>query len=308
MTHITFVHGMCNKPPLEILLDVWERALRAGSGIDLGAGGVTTSMVYWADVMYDVPLTDPVEYESTAADTGIEPVDPVSMAWERGLDLGEKRWVAGLAAKLHVAIGVDEAAQVLQSPVESNLERIPLPWPVKRRLMKTLLRDIHHYLFNASHSPRPGRTYRVRDEVRQRMQSALAGGARQPGPHIVVSHSMGSVIAYDCLKRCGGPPVDALMTIGSPLGIDEVQDRLQPEWTRRDGFPRGRVRGAWINLFDALDPVTGLDPMVGNDYRDGGREVVEDIPEQNSGLWRHSISQYLAGARLRARLAALLGW
>jgi hypothetical protein len=308
VAHITFVHGICNKPPLEILLDIWERGLRTGDGLDLGANGVTTAMVYWADVLYDLPLTDPAEYEATCAETGIEPVDPVSMAWEKGLDLDEKRWVAALGAKLSVAIGVEEAAQVLQSPLERNLERIPLPWPVKRRLMKTLLRDVHHYLFNTPYSPRPGRTYRVRDEIRPRMQAALAEASGRPRPHIVMSHSMGTVIAYDCLKRLRGPGVDALITIGSPLGIDEVQDCLKPAWSRDDGFPRERVRGPWVNVYDPLDPVTGLDPVFANDYRKSGEEVVEDVHDANSGLWRHNISKYLGGAKLRARLASLLGW
>jgi hypothetical protein len=308
VSHLTLVHGMCNKPPLEILLDIWERALRADGGLDLAARGVTTTMVYWCDVLYDLPLTDPAEYENTSADTGLEPVDPVSMAWEKGLDLGEKRWVGALAAKVNVAIGVDEAAQVMQSPLERNLERIPLPWPVKRRLMKTLVRDVHHYLFDCAYSPRPGRTYRVRNEIRQRMQAALAAGADRSGPHIVIAHGMGGLIAYDCLKRLRGPAVDALMTIGSPLGIDEVQECLKPGWSRDDGFPGERVRSGWVNVYDMFDPITGPDPGVASDYRRRGEAVVEDIDDPNSGLWRHNVSKYLKGAKLRARLASLLGW
>jgi hypothetical protein len=306
VAHITFVHGICNKPPLEILLDIWERGLRTHGGLDLGARGVTTAMVYWCDVLYTLPLSEPAEYENTSADTGLEPVDPVSMAWEKGLDLSEKRWVAGLAAELNVAIGADEAAPSLQSPLERNLERIPLPWPVKRRLMKTVLRDAHHYLFDAAHSPRPGRTYRVRNEIRQRMQAALAAGSGKPPPHLVVAHGMGSVIAYDCLKQLAGPAVDALMTIGSPLGIDEVQDGLKPGWSRDDGFPHDRVRGVWVNVHDAFDPVIGPDPFVADDYRRGGEAVVEEVHEPNCGLWRHNICKYLAGAKLRARLTSLL--
>jgi pimeloyl-ACP methyl ester carboxylesterase len=56
-------------------------------------------------------------------------------------------------------------------------------------------------------------------------------------PHIVVSHSLGTVIAYDCLKRIPEcPAVDGLITLGCPLGLDEIQDKLQPGWTRADGF------------------------------------------------------------------------
>jgi hypothetical protein len=59
MPHVTFIHGILNKPPKEALLNIWNGALAAlvggDSGIDLGANGVSTSMVYWADVLYAQP-------------------------------------------------------------------------------------------------------------------------------------------------------------------------------------------------------------------------------------------------------------
>jgi hypothetical protein len=105
---------------------------------------------------------------------------------------------------------------------------------------------------------------------------------------------MGTVIAYDCLKRLDAcSEVDAFITIGSPLGLDEVQDKLQPGWTRSDGFPTSRVKGAWTNLFDRLDPVCGFDPLLANDYQGGATPKVEDIVVQNDGAWRHSATKYL---------------
>jgi hypothetical protein len=77
----------------------------------------------------------------------------------------------------------------------------------------------------------------------------------------VVSHSMGTIIAYDCLMHepdC--PPVDGLLTIGSPLAVDEVQDFF-PNWTRDDGFPSKKLHGPWVNVFDPLDVVAGADPQ-----------------------------------------------
>ena len=83
---------------------------------------------------------------------------------------------------------------------------------------------------------------------------------------------MGTVIAYDCLKRVGEcAAVDGLITIGSPLGLDEVQDKLQPGWSRDDGFPREKVGRGWVNLFDRLDPVCGFDPVLANDFRRAAR-------------------------------------
>ena len=105
---------------------------------------------------------------------------------------------------------------------------------------------------------------------------------------------MGTVIAYDCLKRVADcPGVDGLMTLGSPLGLDEIQDQLQPEWTRAAGFPHEKVSGGWVNVYDRLDPVCGFDPVLANDFCKGGAPIVEDIAVQNDGAWRHSLTKYL---------------
>ena len=143
--------------------------------------------------------------------------------------------------------------------------------------------------------------------IRGRMIAELKKGAAQPGPHIVVSHSMGTVIAYDCLKRVkDAPVVDGLMTIGSPLGLDEVQDKLRPEWTRDNGFPFEKVQGVWSNVYDKLDPVAGFDPNLANDFRRDAKTVVDDLNEQNYGSWRHDISKYMRGQHLREKLRGLL--
>jgi hypothetical protein len=309
MAHVTFVHGISNKPPHQQLTELWCRSLANSDGLDLGADGVTCSMVYWADVMYEAPLAEAAQ-ESATNEAAAEAVaaEPVDLGLAE-MSAAEKAWTARLAAKMAVPLAVEAAVEaVVPAPAREPLERVPLPWPVKERLMKKLLRDVHHYLFNVEHSPRAGATYRVQDEIRGRMIRALTEGAARPGPHIVVSHSMGTVIAYDCLKRVAGAPVVAgLMTIGSPLGLDEIQDKLRPEWSRDGGFPHERVRGGWVNVFDRLDPVAGFDPNLANDYRKGGETVVDDVNEQNQGTWRHDISKYLGGAQLRSKLRGLLG-
>jgi hypothetical protein len=308
MPHVTFIHGIANKPAADKLLDLWRRSLAESDGLDLGTDGVSSSMVYWADVMYPEPLQEAME-ESATDEASAEAVSPESP------DLGvenmsseEKRWVAELATKLAVPLVAEEAIEATPTPVREQLERIPLPWPVKERLMRRLLRDVHHYLFNVEFSPRPGETFKVQDEIRGRMIRALKDGAAKPGPHIVVSHSMGTVIAYDCLKRVADAPlVNGLITIGSPLGLDEIQDKLRPEWSRDDGFPHEKVHDRWVNVYDHLDPVAGFDPNFSNDYRRGGQKAVEDVNEQNFGKWRHNISKYLGGTQLRARLREMLG-
>jgi len=53
-SHIIFIHGLSNKPPVEDLRRVWIDALAEGvvedPGFDLGAAGVKDSFVCWADL------------------------------------------------------------------------------------------------------------------------------------------------------------------------------------------------------------------------------------------------------------------
>jgi len=313
MPHVTFIHGIANKPAQGKLLDLWTRALSHDNGLDLGAEGVTTSMIYWADVYYENPLDDEPGYENSELSESLdlalrrqEPEPEVRLS--EAQSAGEAAWVATLATKLNFAALVDETVSPPESEIGPEYERIPLPGWVKRWMMKTLLRDVHHYLFDAEFSPRPGDSYRVQEEIRSRFIAALQEGASKPGPHIIVSHSMGTVISYDCLKRVPEcPRVDGLITVGSPLGLDEIQDQLQPEWTRHDGFPNARLAGKWVNVYDSLDPVAGLDPNFANDYRRNGESIVTDINEQNWGKWRRDITKYLGGSKLRASLSDMLG-
>ena len=302
MPHVTFFHGIQNKPPAEALHQRWLRDLATG-GFDLGGEGVTSAMVYWADVLYGAPLNPLAPTTESTADTNVADTDgdlpgaPFASAEERA-------FVEGLSAKLDLAA---DDARPPGPPADPALERVPLPWWVKRRVLRALVRDAHHYLFDVEHEPRPGTRYRVRAEIRRR---ALDAFRRAPGdgPHVVVGHSLGSVIAYDVLKRADGcPPVDALLTLGSPLGIDEVQDRLQPEWTRPDGFPSGTVRDRWVNVSDPLDVVCLLDPTLSGDFRRAGAAVVEDLAVSNDGPSRHAFGAYARQPVLVGRLADLLG-
>ena len=308
MAHVTFIHGIANKPAPDVLQQLWLDGLARESGLDLPARGVSVAMVYWADVLYPAPLTEEEITESLGgAVPALEGV--TSAAAPLAKTPKEAELIAGLALSFGMVSGIAEVVSPLttSAPVEEATERIPLPGFVKKRVMEAYLRDVHHYLFNVEFSPRPGESFKVRDEIRARFVKALTAGQQRPGPHVVVSHSMGTVIAYDCLKQVAGcPAVDGLMTVGSPLGLDEVQDGLTPGWTRENGFPSDRLSGEWVNVFDRLDPVAGFDPQLASDFLKDHTRMVTDIHEPNFGRWRHDISKYLRGLKLRASLERML--
>jgi hypothetical protein len=72
------------------------------------------------------------------------------------------------------------------------------------------------------------------------------------GATVLIGHSLGSVVAYEFLRQHPGHSVELLLTLGSPLGLRLVRDRLpagQPEVER------------WVNVRDRNDPVTAAGPL-----------------------------------------------
>lgn len=310
MAHVTFIHGISNKPDPATLLEQWRVALLDDDGIDLAALGVSSSMVYWADVLYSQPAPTGAAQESNALELeqGLDE-QATDLAWLLAAPSDERAFVARLAADVgldSVVFGPGDRSDVIAP--DSPLEAVPLPAPLKRRLMRVFLRDVHHYLFNATFSPRPGETYQVRDEVRARTVRALREGADNRRPHVILCHSMGTVIGYDVLADIAEfPAIDALITVGSPLGLSEVQAGLTPPWTAADGWPTARLGDRyWANVYDRLDPVCGLDPRIAHDYRWRGADRISDIEVSNSGSWRHGIAKYLGQPALRNALQLAL--
>ena len=125
--------------------------------------------------------------------------------------------------------------------------------------MAEYLREAHDYLFNVRG---------IRDTLRARVIADLKK-CPDDTRRVLVGHSQGTFIAYDVLTGVADcPPVDGFMTIGSPLGIDEVQDRLV--WSRDNEFP-ATLQGDWVNVFDPFDLVSRLDPHLANDFRKSGK-------------------------------------
>lgn len=304
MHHITFVHGIGNKPPAERLLGLWRQALAGAGGLDLEAAGVTSSMVYWADVLHAAPLAEPRSDDGfTEGEFGAAGFDDAAEFLPR--TLLETHFMAMLAAKVGGALVANSFASRnrAEQPVllTSQLSR-----GIRRHLLEAFLRDAHHYLFDVEHRPRPGQTFRVRQEINRRFVEAVAA-VPQAARHVVVGHSLGSVIAYDCLKNVEGcPRIDAFVSIGSPLGLSEVQDRFEPGYSRGDGFPSGKLAGPWFNLSDRFDPVCGLDVKLASDYRAGGERRVRDHIVKNDDP-RHAVAEYLARPKLRAAIRSCLG-
>ena len=277
MPHVTFIHGISNKPPADDLLRIWREALAdAAEPLPLGDLGVTSSMVYWADLLYEKPDEDLAALRGRArehrrGDRRRRRRAAAAAAHAGGGGVPRRACRAKMTALPEAELATAEPPPVPAQP-QGTLERVPLPWFLKKRFMNAFLRDVHHYLFDVEFAP-PGAHAGAHPADDPQALRRRARRPRVSRPHVVVSHSMGTVIAYDCLKRVGGlrgrrRPHHASAARSASTRSRTSCSRAGP--VRTASRPR-RSTGGWVNLFDRLDPVCGFDPLLANDYRRAAR-------------------------------------
>lgn len=323
---IVFVHGLAKKPPLQKLEEIWRWGLgrpdpnneafsNPNPGIDLDVEGVPVHFNYYADVFYGDEYETEFDsyYEAERAVVQLGNLNEVAgeLKPPQPANDRERRFLEEFERKLNAQPTPPSPPVVLSVPAVTEAAQLEiaswLPGPVKEAIIKKAAMEAYYFLFDKEYVRKDGQRFKVRQELRNRLLDVLQKAGRQAEKTVLVTHSMGTMVAYDVLRNCPGcPPVDVLFTVGSPLGVQEVQDELVAEGKQRVDFPAATLR-RWINVFDPLDPVCGADPRFVNDYEPVDGKSVEDVEEGNWGSWRHTITHYFAGKLFRAHLAKALG-
>jgi endonuclease G, mitochondrial len=284
---IVYVHGNGNKPRADRLRLEWDRAL---FGRDVGRA---SRMAYWAPVRYSRPLDELPEMaaaelphlvespEQFIADTLLEAVKEGGTVQAEASHRREplEPWLARMTY----------AAEALAGNGDS-LEALPLPRAARiaafRALVKRSFQDVHAYFFGGDG-----------DAMRAVVRKALTG---IDGPVVVLAHSLGSIIAYDVLREFDDRDlaVPLLVTVGSPLGVTEVQDLV----TNPLEVPA--VVGRWLNVSDLRDLVA-LDHTIRSEFRPVER--CHDAFVTNSSDNHHGIVEYLRSRPVRDAVLSLFG-
>lgn len=130
----------------------------------------------------------------------------------------------------------------------------PAAWAISHKILKQLdtpsstkfllelaLTDVYLYLYI------PLVKEKIDELVREKITEE---------PTVIIAHSLGSIIAYNLIQDIDiARNIRGLITIGSPLGISAVSNRLKP---LINTLPAGR----WFNAFDKRD-VVALNPLDG---------------------------------------------
>ena len=155
-----------------------------------------------------------------------------------------------------------------------------------RELLRRLVPDAEAYFFDE----------RKRARIQERMRTALTA---VPGPAVVVSHSLGTVIAYDVLREpaLANREIPLLVTMGSPLGYSEIQDRV------RQPLQVPAPVGRWTNAADPGD-VVAFDNTLNDDFR-GGMALI-DLTVDNVSPLNHAAFGYLRTPAVRTAVSAAL--
>lgn len=203
------------------------------------------------------------------------------------------RFQAAFADEVQRRTGVtdEQVAAVYGGSVQ---ERGPLNWKWVQAVLRTVdqhvpgansvsldafTRDVYLY------TRYPG----VRDEV-----DRIVGAALDETPTTVVSHSLGTVVAYSVLRSDRRAlHVPLFVTLGSPLAVRGVRDQYRP-------LRAPPPVGAWFNAFDRRD-VVALYPLDPANFP-VGLKIENHGDVANSTDNRHGIAGYLDDRAVVARI------
>ena len=210
-----------------------------------------------------------------------------------GIDYEERRFISAVLEEVGKRRGIT-SEQLVEISGPQILDRGVLNWAWVQALLSALDRhvpyasgatialfthDVYQYLKNSS--------------VREAIDEGVAAAFDQSVEAVVVGHSLGTVVAYNLLRMQGhltNWKVPLFVTLGSPLGVREIQRTLR-------AFAPVRCPQCvsdWFNALDARDvvalyeltaqsfPLNPASPAI-NDYA-GVRNTTDN---------RHGIAGYL---------------
>jgi subtilisin family serine protease len=252
---VIYIHGIGEHPPKEQWKREWDTAL---FGKPMGE---QTTMAYWSDILHGPGLTAEKRTRAIGDNGGDEvaddEIDLDAILQEAAVPAAKRRQVAARMQRIVEAIAGVQYAGPRTRARSAGAKVLPLPGflrrPIAKAFLEKFVRDVAAYFYQ------PGARRKIQDRLRTEIKKSTE-------PFVLVSHSLGTIVAFEILseRRLARQDCSLLVTMGSPLGIQEVQDVLRDFGHKELIVPEG-VRG-WRNFADRLDPVA-LDAALSNDFK-----------------------------------------
>lgn len=315
--HLVIIHGRDKKPECEKLLGLIKKALVAGlrrvdedAANQLDKGELPITLAYYGDINNRLLLARRPKLKSIMHQVNgnwyVEDDyydEDLQRLMERPLTQFDRKHYDE-HMRDHKLIGLqDDIAQAV-SPLFSLFE-------LSNRIIRSVLPDLGAYLNSRV----------VGSEIRERLQEPLAKALHQYDDVMLISHSMGCMVAYDVLwkfsrmseyKHLWDKRVNVWLTIGNPLGEPFVSKGLYDSDEPFDGkFPRNIKK--WINV-NAVDDYIAHDTTIADDFspmmKEGLIEHIKDEPtiynfwkDHNGRCNPHNLFGYLNHPDVSAHIA-----
>lgn len=263
MIDIVLIHGInMHRSTRTAMQQGWHNAIVEGLNNirSQHAGPLSVECAFYGHEYNDGKASQETEYAAIDIKPGLETdlVLAIGTALEDVEDDGEE-------TKLYLPDALQRALEAVQ---RSNL------FEGLDSFFISFVKQVDRYLSD------PGFRTLIHNEVSEAMKQS---------PRLVIGHSLGSIIAYNWLRENRTRQAPALVTLGSPLGIEAIRRRV----TAKTGDARwpGTAR-SWTNIaagHDVVALVKKLAPLYSPDIR--------DLPCDNPRRSAHAALRYLANVR-----------
>ncbi len=237
---IIAVHGLGNKPPKELLEDWWKKSIDEGlTRINCKGTKYNFELVFWADSLHPV-LLDPDETDEDSEYFLTEKYLPAENNNE------------------HISIK-NKTLNYLKKQLDSILfnEKMHINFPIITDfIIRSFFKDLQIYL-TTNCVEENMQDCLAKEVIKEKVYMALK--KHQDKEILLLTHSMGSIIAYDVLiEHEKELKIDTFITQGSPLAVPFIFGKIKKD-LNQDPNDKNKLRtpecieSAWINLFDPLD-------------------------------------------------------
>ncbi len=248
------IHGLGNKPSPDVLTEWWSKSIRKGlHRIGKNIFNPDIIMSYWADVMHEKPLNE----SEADNDYPYFIVDKYTPSRKNYIDTKNS-----LRKKIHHYVEKKIDNILLNDSVSNNFPFIPDL--IVRRYFKEFEIYYSRNVIDSMGVQRP-----VKDIIREKVAAVIR--KHQKDQILLIAHSMGSIIAYEVLTfMLPEINIDTLITIGSPLGVPLVRNKIISEQNLTNQknvklqTPPG-IKRNWYNFSDPEDSVA-IDHNLEDDY------------------------------------------
>ena len=281
MKQLVFIHGRAQEhKDIDALKTEWIDAWCAGlakSGLAIPIAEADIRFPYYGNTLYDLAQGKTLAEVASIIVKGADERDLEQREFIREvlLEVQEQRGITD--AEVSKVLGSDtlDKGVLNWGWIQGILEVIDRHVPLASGISIALAtRDVYQYIDNIA----------IRDEIETGVRKALMPGL----PTVVVSHSLGTVVAYNLLRREGvaqGWTVPLFMTLGSPLAVSALRKKLSPN-------RHPPCVGWWFNAFDEHD-VVALFPLDAKNFP-VEPEITNKRDIYNPTTNRHGISGYLS--------------